>query len=62
VHFTSLAENIVVAQGAEAAHQAFMHSPNHRANMMDAEMDSIGIGMVERGGQVYVVEDFAKRK
>jgi len=62
VHFSSLAENIVVAQDSESAHEAFLHSPNHRANMMDTEMDSIGIGMVERGGQVYVVEDFAKGK
>jgi uncharacterized protein YkwD len=62
VHFSALAENIVMAQDVDAAHEAFVHSVNHRANMLDAEMDSIGIGVVERGGQVYVVEDFAKGK
>jgi len=62
VHFSWLAENIVVAEDTDAAHLAFLQSPNHRANMLDSGMDSVGIGMAERGGQVYVVEDFAKVK
>jgi hypothetical protein len=30
--------------------------------MLDADMDSIGVGVVERGGQLFAVEDFAKAK
>jgi uncharacterized protein YkwD len=39
-----------------------MKSPNHRANILDGDMDSVGIGIAERHGQVFVVEDFAKIK
>jgi uncharacterized protein YkwD len=61
-HFTSLSENVVEADDVQAAHTAFMHSPSHRANILDDEMNSVGIGVAERGGQVYVVEDFSKAK
>jgi hypothetical protein len=30
--------------------------------MMDSDMDSIGVGIVERGGQLFAVEDFSKAK
>jgi len=61
-HFSWLSENIVAASDASAAHAAFMRSPNHRANILDSDMDSVGIGAVERGGQLYIVEDFSKAK
>ena len=61
-HFSWLSENIVASSDGAEAHIAFMHSPNHRANILDADMDSVGIGAVERGGRLYVVEDFSKAK
>lgn len=61
-HFSWLSENIVASSDAAQAHSAFMHSPNHRANILDTDMDSVGIGAIERGGQLYVVEDFSKAK
>jgi uncharacterized protein YkwD len=39
-----------------------MRSSAHRANILDSDMDSIGIGVAERGGQLFVVEDFANAK
>ena len=62
VHFSWLSENIVATTDAASAHSAFMHSANHRANILDSDMDTVGIGVVERGGQIYVVEDFSKAK
>jgi uncharacterized protein YkwD len=62
VKFLSLSENIVQSVTAEGAHSRFMKSPAHRANMLDSDMDSVGIGVAERGGQLFVVEDFAKAK
>jgi len=44
------------------AHSQFMRSSAHRANILDSDMDSIGIGVAERGGQLFVVEDFANAK
>jgi uncharacterized protein YkwD len=39
-----------------------MKSPQHRANILDTDMDSAGIGVAERNGQLYAVEDFSKAK
>lgn len=50
LRFSWLAENVAQSAGIEAIHAEFQKSPNHRANMLDSGMDSIGIGVVERGG------------
>jgi uncharacterized protein YkwD len=61
-HFSWISENIVQSTSATGAHEQFMKSPNHRANILDGDMDSVGIGVTERHGQLFVVEDFAKIK
>jgi uncharacterized protein YkwD len=61
-HFSWISENIVQSTDARSAHIAFMNSPTHRANILDSDMDTVGIGIVERSGQIYVVEDFEKAK
>lgn len=60
--FSWISENIVQATSPAGVHQQFMNSPNHRANILDSDMDSVGIGIAERHGQLFVVEDFAKIK
>ncbi|MGA2388947.1 MAG: CAP domain-containing protein [Candidatus Sulfotelmatobacter sp.] len=60
VHFVFLSENVCQGSGAAEVQAEFLHSPNHRANILDTDMDSVGIGVVERGGQLFVVEDFSK--
>jgi len=62
VHYSWLSENVVDASDASAAHTQFMNSPTHRANILDGDMDIVGIGIVVRGSSLYVVEDFAKAK
>jgi uncharacterized protein YkwD len=37
-----------------------MNSPAHRDNLLDRELDSIGIAVVERGGQLFAVQDFSR--
>jgi uncharacterized protein YkwD len=61
-HFSWISENIVQSTDARSAHVAFMNSPTHRANILDSDMDTVGIGIVERAGQIFVVEDFEKSK
>lgn len=61
-HFVWLSENVAQGPGVEAIQAEFLKSPNHRANMLDSDMDSIGVGVVERGGQLFAVEDFSKAK
>jgi len=54
-------ENVVYDVTVEGAHEAFMGSPLHRINVLNRAYDSVGIGIVENGGVIYVVEDFAHR-
>jgi uncharacterized protein YkwD len=61
-HFTWLAENVDEGPNPTAIHQSFMKSPQHRANILDSDMDSAGIGVAERNGQMFAVEDFSKAK
>ncbi len=62
VYFISLSEN--VAQGPDAVNisDQWVKSPQHRENLLDPDMNVIGVGVVERDGELFAVEDFAKIK
>lgn len=60
--FSWLSENVAAGPNAENISQQWMHSPNHRANLLDADMDTIGAGAAERNGVVFAVADFSKAK
>jgi uncharacterized protein YkwD len=60
VHFSWLSENVTQGPDAEFIHSQFMKSPNHRANILDSDMNSVGIGVVEQNGQLFAVEDFSQ--
>ena len=51
-HFSWIAENVDEGPNAAAIHQSFMKSPQHRANILDPDMDSAGIGVADRNGQL----------
>jgi hypothetical protein len=57
--FSSLAENIAEGPGAESLHRQWMNSPPHRANLLDPQLDSVGIAVAERNGILFAVEDFS---
>ncbi len=61
-HFIYLSENVIQATTAEVAQEEFLKSAKHHANILDSDMDSIGVGVVERNGQLFAVEDFSKAK
>lgn len=42
-------ENLAGNQSVEAAHNALMNSPGHRANILKPEYTDIGIGIVQGG-------------
>lgn len=52
------AENIARCATVERAHQLFMESEGHRANILDPRHDSIGIGVVSTPYGVYVTQLF----
>jgi len=58
--FTTIAENVAEAPSASAIHTLWMQSPHHRANILDRDLDSIGIAVAQRNGQMYATEDFSK--
>ncbi len=60
VAFSLISENVAEAPGAVQIHDMWMHSPGHRANLLDPEVDVVGIRVIAREGELYAVEDFAK--
>jgi uncharacterized protein YkwD len=60
VRFSWLSENVTQGPSPEFIHAQFMKSPPHRANILDRDMDSIGVGVVEQGRQLFAVEDFSQ--
>jgi len=55
-------ENVGVGFDVADLHAAFMASTSHRANIMRARFDDIGLGVVVSGsGEVYVTEVFVDR-
>lgn len=58
-HFQAIAENIATGPGDEAIESEWMNSTPHRRNILDPQMNAIGIGVVERRGTIFAVEDFA---
>ncbi|MGC9292909.1 MAG: CAP domain-containing protein [Acidobacteriaceae bacterium] len=57
--FSMVAENVAEAPSAGHIQTEWMHSPPHRANLLDPRLDSIGLGVVGRDGELYAVEDLA---
>jgi hypothetical protein len=58
-HFHVAAENLAAAQTPAALETAWMHSPRHRANILDPRLNEIGVGIVRQGGYLWAVEDFS---
>ena len=59
VHFSLITENVAEAQSAEVIHDLWMHSPDHRANLLDPEVNAVGIAVIDHNGAAFAVEDFA---
>lgn len=55
------AENISLSDDVITAHNGLMNSPPHRANILSADYNVVGIAVMKTGGAVYVTEDFAHR-
>ena len=58
-HFSSVAENIAMGPSVGAIERQWLQSVPHRANIFDPKMDSIGISIIRRGGDLYATEDFS---
>lgn len=56
-----VAENLARARSLAVAHARIARSPAHRANLLDAAVDAVGVGVAHAGGMAYVVELLATR-
>ncbi|MGZ4829519.1 MAG: CAP domain-containing protein [Candidatus Angelobacter sp.] len=56
--FTLAAENVARTEFIEDVHLALMASSGHRANILNAGYNAVGIGVVEDKGRIYVTQDF----
>lgn len=60
LHCSTVAENVAEAPTAEQINDEWMNSTAHRANLLDPRVNTVGIAIVKRGGELYAVEDFAR--
>ncbi len=56
-----VAENLARGRTLTEAHASLARSPSHRANLLDGAVDTVGLGVARAGGEVYLVEVFARR-
>ncbi|HVO56534.1 MAG TPA: CAP domain-containing protein [Dongiaceae bacterium] len=57
--FSLVAENVAQAPQVTMLHVAWMNSAPHRANILDPQLDSIGIAVERRGDELYATQDFS---
>ena len=58
--FSVAAENVAEGPSASVMHSGWMNSPPHRANLLDPDLDSVGIAVTQRGRQLFGVQDFSR--
>jgi hypothetical protein len=57
--FSTIAENVAQGPTAAGIHSQWMNSPPHRANLLDPELNSVGISVLQTGNMLFAVEDFS---
>ena len=60
VRFSRISENVAEAPDSVLIHDMWMHSEGHRANLLDPNVNVVGISVIVRDEQLYAVEDFAR--
>jgi len=59
-NWTMLAENVGYGPDVATIHAAFMASPGHRANILNAKYTEVGVGVVVRNHVMWVAEVFRR--
>jgi uncharacterized YkwD family protein len=62
ISYRTAGENIACNQSVQAAHEALMNSPGHRANILSKDYTHIGIGIVNGGscGKMFTQQFISK--
>ncbi len=59
-HFDLIEENVALGPNAAQIHDEWMHSPGHRANLLNADVNRVGIAVVAARGVLYATADYAR--
>ena len=59
-HFSSIAESVAVDSNPDDIYGGWMRSPDDRTNLLNPQMDRIGVAIIASRGILYAVADFAR--
>jgi len=59
-HFSLIEENVAVGPTPAGIHELWMHSPGHRTNLLNPDVDRVGVAVVASRGVLYAVADYAR--
>ena len=59
-HFALIEENIALGDYASQIHEGWLNSPGHRRNLLNPEVDHVGIAVIEVRGVLYAVADYSR--
>jgi hypothetical protein len=59
-HFSLIEENVAIGPTPAAIHDGWMHSPGHRANLLNPNVDRVGVAVVSARGVLYAVADYSQ--
>jgi len=59
-HFSLIEENVAIGPTPDAIHDEWMHSEGHRTNLLNPNVDRVGVALVASRGVLYAVADYAK--
>jgi hypothetical protein len=59
-HFELIEENIAIGNSPQQIHTLWMHSTEHRANLLNPRIDRVGAALVAARGVLYAVADYSE--
>jgi uncharacterized protein YkwD len=59
-HFSLIEENVAIAPTPAAIHDGWMNSPHHRDNLLNPQVDHVGIAVVAGRYGLYAVADYER--
>ncbi|HNX29656.1 MAG TPA: CAP domain-containing protein [Syntrophomonadaceae bacterium] len=58
ITYRSAGENIAMNTSVKGAHDAFMNSSGHKANILNSSFKKVGLGFYQKGSYLYVTQWF----
>jgi hypothetical protein len=59
-HFSLIEENVAIAPDPASIHNAWMRSAGHRANLLNPQVDRVGVAVVAGRNGLYAVADYER--